>query len=419
MTARTATTLALVGFLLASGLVAVRTAILLNVAGDPLVPRYGLQDFRDNVYYPTVAYMDGRNPWDWEDYRAHYPVARPLPPYTPIFVGVHLPLAALSYTAAQVVFFAVNAALLIGVAVVALQGAGTRVTAARALTIAGLMALTRPGHQTLFLGQVAPLMTLATGLALVHAARRPNVASIGLLLACAKPTYGFPLALLLLARGDYGVVVRGGVLAAVVGGALAVVPFRAAGGLIPWVENVRGGLAHVAANDPSYRESTSIIRIDVGSLVGRVLGEPPSGAMSVLLAVAILGLAALAVHRLRAAEPQGPRPLSAGVISLALLISLYHQAYDALLLVFPVVALLLGRAGGGIPDTRGAWRIAAVACMLLPAVNYFSSNTLIRYVEPSPTLWLLITGANGIAVVTAYVLWLWLVFAPRPITAAK
>ncbi len=422
MSARVATTLALDAFLLATGMVAVRTAKLLNIEGEPLATRhYGLQDFRDNVYYPPVAYLDGRNPWDWNDYRTRYPVARPFPPYTPIFVGLHMPLAALPYDAAEAAFFAVNAALLVAVAIVALRGAGVKVTGARALAIATLLVLSRPGHQTLFLGQVAPLMTLATGLALVHASARPTLASVGLLLACAKPTYGVPLALLLLARGDDRVALHGGALAAGVGGALAIAPARVAGGWLALLESARSGLAYMAANDASFGESTSVIRIDIASLVGRALGRPPSAFVSALITVSVLGLAALAVRRLRSVEPSGPRPLSAGVVVLALLLSLYHQAYDALLLVLP--ALALGAAifprGARIasePLCRipSAWKLAVLACLLVPAANYFSSSTLIRQLQPGHFAWLAVTGANGIATTAAFAMWLWLAFTQCP-----
>ena len=414
MSSRVSTALALVVFLLATGMVGVRTAKLLNVAGQPLERhRYGLQDFRDNVYYPAVAYLDGRNPWNWEDYRQSYPVARPLPPYTPIFVGVHLPLGLLPYGAAEVAFFVINSLLLVAVAVVALQGAGATVTAARALSIAALLALSRPGHQTLFLGQVAPLLSLATGLALVHARAKPGLASVGMLLACAKPTYALPLALLLFARGDTWVVLQGGVLAAILGGALAVAPARVAGGVVQLVDSVRGGLAYVAANDPSYRESTSVIRLDLGSLVGRALGTPPSALTTILLAAAVLGIAALAARRLRTVEQSPSRPLSAGVIVLALLLSLYHQAYDALLLVFPVVTLAFARADGDQRALSRGWSAAVLACLLVPAANYLSSNTLLDYIAPNHLLWLVVTGANGIAVTIAFLLWLVFAFTVR------
>ena len=39
---------------------------------------------RQNFYYPAVAAKDGRNPYDYEDSKAHYPIDRPLPLYTPI-----------------------------------------------------------------------------------------------------------------------------------------------------------------------------------------------------------------------------------------------------------------------------------------------------------------------------------------------
>jgi hypothetical protein len=172
-------------------------------------------------------------------------------------------------------------------------------------------------------------------------------------------------------------------------------------------------LAYVAANDPSYRESTSVIRLDLGSLVGRALGAPPSALTSVLLAIVVLGVAALAVRRLRSVEQSASRPLSTGVMVLALLLSVYHQAYDAVLLVFPVVTLISAWGDGDGAARSRVWSAALLACLLVPAVNYVSSNTLLERIAPNHLLWLVVTGANGIAVTIAFVLWLAFAFTAR------
>src|SRR6185295_6587426 len=108
---RLRTILAAIAFAAISALVAARTVANLNIPGQPTVERFGLQDFRDNFYYPSVALLDGRNPWNYDDYHAHYPVDRPLPPYSPISLLLNVPLAFLPYGAAMAADFLVNLAL--------------------------------------------------------------------------------------------------------------------------------------------------------------------------------------------------------------------------------------------------------------------------------------------------------------------
>ncbi len=46
-------------------------------------------DFRDAVYYPVVAFVDGVNPYDPGSYYRAYPVGQEFPLYSPIHLVVH------------------------------------------------------------------------------------------------------------------------------------------------------------------------------------------------------------------------------------------------------------------------------------------------------------------------------------------
>src|SRR5262245_8120503 len=100
----TRTTIAAVAFALAAAAAGGRTLASLNVAGRPDIPRYGMHDFRDAIYYPAVALLDGRNPYDVPDYTGRYPVARKFPLFSPMTLLVYAPLALLSPDAASVTF---------------------------------------------------------------------------------------------------------------------------------------------------------------------------------------------------------------------------------------------------------------------------------------------------------------------------
>src|SRR5262245_13771833 len=66
------TAVALVLLALAITAAATRTWRNRVVPGDVTQPRYGFNDFRDGVYYPTLAFVSGDNPADAETYLRKY-----------------------------------------------------------------------------------------------------------------------------------------------------------------------------------------------------------------------------------------------------------------------------------------------------------------------------------------------------------
>jgi hypothetical protein len=395
-----------------TAVVGTRTIRNLNIPGRPHEELYGDQDFRDNFYYPAVALLEGRNPYDARDYTTRYPVDRPLPAYSPISLAVHLPFALLPFQAAEAAYFLASVVLLLAIARLALDGAGAPVTAARVFGIGALLVLSRPGHQTLFLGQCTVLVVLGVALALVLARRRPWLAGAGLALACLKPSYGLPLGLLMLFRRDTRAFLRGAGLAVIAGAAAAAVPVMAAGGPGAFLQSVRGSMA-IIATDASFNEPSSLIRIDIAGLLGRFIGRPPGIAGAVLGALVLIG-AGLLLRTLATREGDGPRPLSDGLACLALLLSVYHQSYDALLLALPAVALALADEPTAWPPGTARRRRFTLALLLVPGINYLATHTLIGRIGPAHLLWLLIATANGAAILMAFVLWAGMAIRPAP-----
>jgi hypothetical protein len=175
-------------------------------------------------------------------------------------------------------------------------------------------------------------------------------------------------------------------------------------------------------NDPSFNEISSIIRIDLGGLVGRLVDAPLGAAGGALLALAVLGPAAWLCWRLRGVERDPDRMLSFGLACFAILLCVYHQAYDAVLLALPAAALLApaaagAMAGGGNAGHGPAWTSSAAAAataplrwtilalLAVPAANYLATNTLMRQLDPPRPLWLAITSANSLAILLAGILW--------------
>ena len=178
--APTSTTVAALVFALAAAAVGGRTLASLNVAGRPDIPRYGMHDFRDAIYYPAVALLDGRNPYDVPDYTARYPVARKFPLFAPMTLLVYAPLALLSPDAAAVVFLVGSLALTLVLAALLLAAAGIARTPARVLGLAAGVILSHPGQMGLFVGQGVILFAIGLVLAFTpgaHGLGSPAAAS--------------------------------------------------------------------------------------------------------------------------------------------------------------------------------------------------------------------------------------------------
>jgi len=389
----------------------------LDVAGQPLEQRYGLQDFRDAFYYPSRAFLDGRNPYDFPSCRGAYPVARPLPPYTPISFLVHAPYALLPYRVAQAAWFLVNLGLALLIAALAVRLAGRRPTPAALAGTGALLLMTRPVHQTLYIGQCALLVAAGCALALLEARRRPWLSAAGFVVAGLKPSFAVPLAIMMALRGDLRAALVGAALAGGVALLAGIPPAMAAGGPAPLLDSIRAGLA-ITRGDPAFNEVSSIIRIDLGALIGRFLDAPPGAAIGALMALVVLGVAGWACLRLRGREGDPDRTLSLGLACFAILLCVYHQSYDAVLLALPAAALLVHSPAPGTPGAppRGAAAAAGrrrrllLALLVVPAANYLATHTLMRQLDPPRPVWLFVTSANGAAIVLAFALWLLMSF---------
>ncbi len=382
-------------FLLAATMITLRTARHLNVAGRPDLPGYGLHDFRDVLYYPAVAVLDGHNPYDAASFRSTYPVARPLAPYAPTMLLLHLPFGLLPYRLAEWTHFAMNLTLILCLAYVCLDACGLPAVPATTFGLGALILLGRPAHMTLYIGQCAAYLVLATYLALLLAERRPLLAGLALAVACAKPTFGLPLCVVLLVRGDRAPLVWGLGIAAVLAGVMVAVLAPAAGGVLPLLVSIRESYARLM-QDPSANAASSIIRLDAVALAGRLFGPTAEGAAT----LAFLGIGAAAVWRIMQRGGADGRLRSACVACVMILACMYHQSYDGLLLTLPVVALASGRLGrGAAPPARAL----ALFAMAVPLINYLATDTVVDALRVGAAGRALIGSVNGTALLVAFV----------------
>jgi hypothetical protein len=348
------------------------------------------------VYYPVVALLDGNNPYDTAAFFRTYPVQQEFPPYLPSLLTVHLPFGLLPLARAQVVYFAMTALLTYGFAAVTLLACGLLVNAPRAFGLATLIIVSRPGYWNLAMGQVTVPVAIGTYLALRFGRERPRLAALGLALALLKPTYGAPLSVLLLVRGELPVVLGGGVLAA----ALSVVPvvalLRAAGGAQNFVASLAESYASFGAN-PDAGASTSPDRIDAVALLARAIGHEPSTGMVLVIGVAILALGATALRHLARRTDEPSRALGNSIACVALLLCVYHQAYDLLLVALPLTALAAKQIASGL-RRRGA----LLALLGVAAANYLAARPTLLLLGAHPAWRMALTSLNGALLLLAF-----------------
>jgi hypothetical protein len=188
-------------------------------------------------------------------------------------------------------------------------------------------------------------------------------------MAMFKMTYGAPLAMLMLARGQwrgvgYGVMLAGMMSLPIVGALV-----RSAGGIEAFLAQGRDGYSAWRAG---YGDAAEVpLRVDAAAVIARVTGYGLGSAGELLVAAALVALGAVLIRRLRPTETNDRGPASAGIASLVMVLAVYRQPYDLLLLVLPLTALtaVISRRGG----VREAPSHALVlGLLLIPMANYFT-----------------------------------------------
>jgi hypothetical protein len=123
--------------------------------------------------------------------------------------------------------------------------------------------------------------------------------------------------------------------------------------------------------------------------------------MELAIGLAIVGAGVVGLRRLRGDHSAPSIQVGVGLICLTVLVATYHQAYDALLLAQPAVALGAGRWGRGAVAPP-ALRWIAVALLAVPAVNYLATSTVASRLIVGGPAWLVITAASPLALLAGW-----------------
>jgi hypothetical protein len=362
-----------------------------------------MTDFYSTVYYPVRALLTGENPHDRDRFMALYPVADMYGPYLPLNLVIHLPFGLLPPALGAATFFVVTILLTVALAALVLRLVGLRAGAGGALLLAALILLSRPGHWNLLLGQLAIELTIATYVAVAFAAAAPVIAGMGLAVALIKPTYGLPLAVLMLARGSWRPVVVAGAITAVVSAPFLLLFAHRTGGSRAFIEEVISG--YRAWQDmPNANPAISIVRIDAISTISRFWGHPLPGFGQAALTVVVVAIAAVAVRVVAKRGDVTGTHLSTAIIILALLLASSHLGYDLLLVTWPFVFLVLRGLPGMARGGKAWWGVVGLFALL--ALNWLTTEAVFSALQLTGSLWLTIASINGVVLMLLFGIYL-------------
>jgi hypothetical protein len=392
--------LATTAFVAALALALVRVTSLSWLGGLRLgAADWALVDFRSNVYYPVRAFVEGANPYDKVSYLAKYPSApEGFLPFFPSTLLVHLPFGFMPLTVAQLCFVALAIVLVVVLARVALR-ANDESSWTATMAVAAAIVLSRPGQWSLLLGQVALEVTVASLIALRYAKRSPWVSGLALGLATFKPTFGLPLAALMLARGDLKAVGAGVLSGFTLNLIPAAILAHRSGGLLSYAQSQVGAYyswTGVSDSAPSW----SLYRLDLVSLAGRVAGRALTHAEELVISVVVLTVAALLARRLRRSGVADHEPLSNAIICMAVLLCVHHLDYDLLLLVLPLLALVYRRVPGLLEDPRA--RVVTLGLYAVLGLNYVSTQSVLDRFALQPATAGMLVSINSVVLLLIF-----------------
>jgi hypothetical protein len=366
---------------------------------------WALRDFRDAIYYPVRAVRDGVSPYHVRLYVESYPVGQDFPPYSPLTLLVHWPFGLTTLPIAEWTYFGLTVALSLVLAWYTLRVCGLRGSLAAVFTLAAAVCASRPGHMNLLLGQTTiPLVLFSLGALHFAALRRPWLSGLCIALATLKPTYGVILIPLMFAMGHRNAAVRGFVLTAAITLPLVLWMVWMQGGWQDSLEIAREN-GHALYDNPGRDPAQSFSRIDALALWARWLPVAHASKFELLTTSVMLATGCVILFLSnKNGEPTGGLSPSGIFALLVLLLSVYHHAYDAILLIPIVLAAICHRGEFWRHWSQlSLWAWCGLAA--IPLVNYAATNSLIDKFRLTGIAWTLVTSVNGAALLIATV-WL-------------
>lgn len=394
------TLFSLILFLIALFFTLFRLPSSLNRLGTPAT--WVLLDYKIAIYYPVVAFLAGDNPYQTEKYLAHYPVEGAFPLFLPSTLLLNLPFGLLPLMPSLVLYLLFTLVLTLALGYLSLVLTKQEVRLSDIFLLGALILFSRAGRWNVLLGQLTLQFTLISYVALYFAKRSPIISGLGLAMSVIKPTWGIPIALLMLSQGHVKPVLYGGIVASVMNLPLLILLAQRAGG----IDTFFSLLLHnhnVWQNNLYNNPALSNTRVDAIALISRFIEGPIGGVAELTIFALILGVAGWMLRRGGHTEDEEYWTLGVGVVCLATLLCTYHQPHDLLLLTLPFVGLV----GRRFPKTFYSsyrYRLSVLLLSIL-AMNYAPMDSIMRFVPQGSGFWLFLVSINGFVLLTLFSLW--------------
>ncbi len=367
----------------------------------------GFCDLHNGLYFPTVALLEGVSPYG-EVYATTFPVDRQVPFFSPGFFALHAPLAMLPLRVAEYVYFAMIIAMTFGIGYLVTCMVGKPQRRDLMLLVTGVLMVSRGGQSTLYVAYFTMEIVLATLLAIHWSNRRPWLAGLALVFVSAKPTYILPLGFLLLARCHFKALVIGAALS-ITAAAIPLVWLVANSGS----DGVIAGVSKIIEDVRATQDVHMLVfdelpvntwtRLDAPAIIAKWLDADPSQDKLVLFMLVILAMPMLVLfRRARAGIDDGAAGMTGLLMLSAFLSSVYHQSYDAMVLIAPLVGIFVGcpKIWQNQPQSRlsPTVRTTLAVLIMMPLFSYFSARTVIGRLSPSPLALDILTSLSGVSV---------------------
>ena len=356
----------------------------------------GLSDFH-SMYTYAKAFRRGLSPYESHE-TEDLLMSRPSAPFSPLIFFIMWPLSMLPMPIADVLLCVANLAMIGWIARLVFTYAGVKVDRGWWLAIFGFLVFSRAGHITLYTGYITPLLVIGTLMAFQYGKKSPWLSGLGILLASVKPTYLLPLLIILAFRRNYKAAVIGLLFSGVI--AFAGLTWLAVDSSYSEVLSTIQHGQDALRDDASEFPINTWTRIDLVGMYAKVIDWNPDKNVYLAAMLVLLIPPGLVIRKIALNEHNSSATgLSAFIGVLALLVGIYHHAYDCLLFSVPWLALVLfgKQTLSNVPRSQ---RIAIGLLLFVPAINYASTlafRSLLKLDQYS-FVWQSITMINGICV---------------------
>ena len=373
----------------------------------------GMSDFHNGALQPSMAFRDGVSPYSPVACEP-YSMTRSAPPYSPVLFMIYTPLTYLSLHQADIVFFTINVLLVGLIAYFAFSMSHAKFAWTPWLWVLGMFIFSRPGHITLFTGYFTAQLVIGTLMACHYAKTRPFLAGAGMLLASGKPTYILPLTILMLCRRNFKAVVIGLVFC-IIGGLIGVGWLASHSSLQEVIEGVRAG-QKAFDDDPTEFPVNTWTRLDTIGMVSKAMAWKPGNHIYLIGMLVMMIVPGIAIYRTSRIESNtGATGISAMILCLAMLVTIYHHSYDCLLVtVMWVGVTFFGRQV--CPELKPFERFALTGLLGIPALNYLATLRVREALgaDNQSVVWNVVTSINGVCLLIALLILVLAAFRMKP-----